>query len=134
MEKVKLFKLRKILSIIIGLVGIIITLMYVLALFTNYGSRGEFSFMGIILLVSMGYQYRTFNKFYFHYNKQEIKWNFPGMSEPKKVELSKNSFEISKDWKGIILINKNQSIEISTDGLWERDKKLISKRLTEYYS
>jgi len=135
MEQIKLFKLRKkIITIAIGLIGLIITLLYILTLFTEYGLRGNFSFIGVILLIQMILQYRNFNKFYIHFNKHQIKWNFPGMNEPKIVDLSSTSFEISKNWKGVILSNDNQKIDISTNGLWDRDINLIYHKLKEYYT
>jgi len=134
MKQIELFKLRKIISITIGLFGLIITLLYILALFTDYGVRGEFSFIGVILLFQMIFQYRNFNKFYIHYDNHQIKWNFPGMNDPKIVDLSAKSFEISKNWKGVILSNDSENIDISTDGLWDRDKNLIYKKLKEYYT
>ena len=134
MEQIKLFKLRKIISITIGLIGLLITLLYILTLYTDYGVRGESSFIGVILLIQMIVQYRNFTKFYIHFDKHQIKWNFPGMNEPKIVDLSSASFEISKNWKGVILSNENQNIDISTDGLWDRDKNLIYQKLKKYYT
>ena len=106
MKQIELFKLRKIISIIIGLFGLIITLLYILILFTDYGIRGEFSFIGVILL----FQYRNFNKFFIHFDKNQIKWNFPGMNEPKKIDLSSTSFEISnRKRKSMTILTKTKS-------------------------
>ena len=134
MNQIELFRLRKLISITIGLFGLIITLFYILTLFTDYGIRSEFSYTGVILLIQMLYQYRSFNKYYIHFDKNQIKWNFPGMNEPKTVDLLAKSFEISKDWKGVILRNDNENIMISTDGLWDRDKVFIHNKFKEYYT
>lgn len=134
MERIELFKRRKQLSIFIGIVGFFLILLFLWGRITGSETGVNFPLMGLIFVIQLFLNFRSFKKYHFQFDKQHIQWSFPGMTEQKTIRLSENQIEISTNWKGIQLNNEDQSFIISTDGLWNREKKLIYSSLKEYYS
>ena len=134
MEKIELFKANKIISMVIGLFGLALILLYVLSFFTDYEIGDTFPFLGFMLFFQMIVQFKNFNKYFIHFDQKHINWYLPSMTEPKSIALTDTTFEFSKDWKGLSIINGTDKVEISTDGLWDRDKNLIYEKLEEYYA
>ncbi|MCF1420980.1 hypothetical protein [Mangrovimonas futianensis] len=134
MEHVKLFKRRKQLSIAIGVVGFLFILLVILDRTTELGIGEHFPLMGFIFVIQMFLNFGNFKKYFFQFDKQRIKWRFPGMAEPKVICISEDSMDITTNWKGVQINHEDQYYEILTDGLWKGEKKLIYKTLKQYYS
>lgn len=133
MQQIELFKYRKVISLTTGIISILILLLYVIDLWFGWELMSPYSIFSILLIYELVYQYCNFNKFYIHFNKTIVEWNFPEMNNPKSENMTENAFEINENWKGILIKNGTKKIEISTDGLWDRDKHIICKKMKEYY-
>ncbi len=133
MEQIKLFKIRKIITIIVGLVGLIILPFYILDLFLKFDLNSYFLFIGFLLFPQMIIGYWSFNKYFIRFDNQFIEWYFPGMKERKGEILTGTTSELKTNRRRVTMTNGNKKIEILTDGLWDRDKDLICKKLKEYY-
>ena len=134
MEHVKLFKRRKQLSLILGIFGLIMILLFVVDRTTDLGMDRNFPLLGFIFVIQMFLNYGNFKKYFFQFDKQHIKWRFPCMAEPKVICISEDAIDITTNWKGVQINHEDQYYEILTDGLWKGEKKLIYNTLKQYYS
>lgn len=130
MIKVPLYAIRKKLSLILGLIGLI-----GIIIITNdyFNSRSEFSIGIFAVLLFNLYQYFVFKKQFFHIDKKFIEWKFPDLKDPKKIEIQSEQPEFNFSWKGISIKDNRQLHEISLDGLWKKDRKKIQSIIEKVF-
>lgn len=130
MIKVPLYSTRKIITLVLGSIGVIGIIFNLLNLF---GLQTEWSAAIFPVLLINFYQYFIFKKQFFHVSKDFIEWKFPDLKTPKKVDLTSNTPEINYTWKGITIKDGEALHEISLDGLWKKDRKKIQAAMEEVF-
>ena len=133
MNKITLHKLKKTLLIpIMGGVGVVLLINN---LFSANSSSNPFTIgSGITLILQAIFFYYEYKKHFFRYSTTRIHWKFSSMEEESNITLTADRYNLSTDWKSIKLKSEEQEIEILTDGVPNRTKKEIYKKLKMFYA
>jgi len=130
MIKVPLYANRKIITLVLGSIGVIGIILSVTNIF---GFRAEWSAGVYPVLLLNFYQYFVFKKQFFHIDNESIEWKFPDFKKPKRIEIKSDTPEISFNWKGINIKDGTEFYEISLDGLWKKDRKKTQAEMQEVF-
>ncbi len=131
MKEASLFKFRKIVYILYGLMGLLLIALY---LFSSISTEAHSFSLGIIFITSCFLNFYQLRKFYFKYDEKSIVWKLPNGDEENQIDLSEENYSVSRNWKGLTFTNENHSFDISLNYLWKGERKRLARELQSFYS